>query len=116
MILRHREKAFDSNANLLGIYRPSKDRQEQAPNGAAHFPQADFPVPIRPVPIWITSGLPTIRTLSISASIATDKAWTVPPRSFVLWWRQRPLTALCGTCHGEQEKIGISTAAAPCGA
>src|SRR5229473_877596 len=42
MILRHRGKAFDSNTNLLRIYRPSKDRQEQAPNGAAHFLQADF--------------------------------------------------------------------------
>ncbi len=42
MILRHRGKAFDSNTNLLEIYRPRNDCQEQAPNGAAHFPQADF--------------------------------------------------------------------------
>src|SRR5712692_10843884 len=42
MIPRHRGKAFDSNTNLLGIRRLSMDRQEQAPNGAAHFPQADF--------------------------------------------------------------------------
>jgi hypothetical protein len=42
MILRHRGRAFDSSTNLLRIYRPSKDRQKQAPNGAAHFPQADF--------------------------------------------------------------------------
>jgi hypothetical protein len=48
MILRHRGKAFDSNTNLLEIYRPCNDCQKQAPNGAAHFPQADF---------WTTSRL-----------------------------------------------------------
>jgi hypothetical protein len=53
MILRHRGKAFDSNTNLPGIYRASMDRQKQAANGAAHFPQADFlsTYPGRYVPI-----------------------------------------------------------------